>query len=38
MSPFQQVNYIMDFTSRKEIPITEDHVREHIDYFRDLVE
>ena len=28
----------MEFTSNKQIPITENQVREHVDYFKDLID
>jgi predicted PurR-regulated permease PerM len=33
---FQKIKHILDFTTRAQIPISEDNVREHLGFFKSL--
>ena len=35
---FQKVKYILDFTTRAQIPISEENVREHLGFFKSLLD
>ena len=35
---FQKVKYILEFTTRAQIPISEENVREHLGFFKSLLD
>lgn len=37
-SAFQKISHILDFTAKANVPLVEDNVREHIDFFKSLLD
>ena len=38
INSFLKINQILEFTAKAEIPLSEDHVREHLSFFKALLD
>lgn len=38
INSFQKINQILEFTAKAQIPLSEDHVRENLSFFKELLD